>query len=275
MNRIIIETDQIAGIPILTFVPEGAADCPLVFYIHGFTETKAEGANLGYQLASAGIICVCVDAAMHGERLDERLTQVLDPTSPHVYPVGSNLDILVLQIQITAQTAEDITRLISVFATDSRIDINRVGVTGASMGGLVAYLLAAHQPHVQVAVPIISVPYFARYWEDAVLEACTNESWANAILAVKETLDMHTALFRQLDPMAQLAAFAPKPLLMLVGGEDTSAYKFGTVDLYRQLLPGYRDQRERLRLRIYADTDHRVTQDMVRDTCQWFSQYLR
>jgi dienelactone hydrolase len=275
MQRHIIQKEQVADIPILTIAPEGAINCPVVFFIHGFRGTKADGVHLGYQLASAGIICVCVDAFMHGERLDDRLMQVSDPTYPHVYPVASTLDRKVLLLQIVVQTAADIEELIRAFATDERIDLNRMGVTGESMGGMVTFYLAARQPCVQVAVPVISVPNFARYWEDAVLQASTNAVWANAIGAVQETLDKHTALYRQNDPMEQLAAFAPKPLLMLQGDKDTTAYKFGPMELYRQLLPAYRDHRERLQLHLYPDTDHRVTQDMVIATCQWFCQYLR
>lgn len=275
MNRIFMDTDRVNGIPILTIAPERAERCPLVFFIHGFTGAKEEGAHLGYQLAAAGIVCVCVDAAMHGERPDERLTQLFHPTVPRVYPEESGLDVLFLQAQIIMQTGEDVVRLMDYFAGDTRIDMQRMGVAGVSMGGSVAYYLAATQSRVRAAVPIIGVPDFAGYWDEAVMEARANETWAPALLAAQETLDAHTAFIYRLDPMERLRTFVPKPLLMLVGDQDTKAYKSRTVHLYRQLLPHYGDHHRRLQLRIYKDTDHRVPRVMITDCCQWFCQYLR
>lgn len=275
MNRIFMDTDCIDGIPILTIAPERAERCPIVFFIHGFTGAKEEGAHLGYRLAASGMVCVCVDAAMHGERPDERLRQLFHPAAPRAYPAESRLDALILQAQIIMQTAADVVRLMNYFAADPRIDIRRLGVAGESMGGSVAYYLAATQPHVQVAVPIISVPDFAGYWDEAVTEARANEAWAPTLIAARERLDADTAFVYRLDPMERLRTFAPKPLLMLVGDLDTLAYKSRTVELYRQLLPHYRDRHQQLQLRIYENTDHRVPRVMITDSWQWFCQYLR
>lgn len=276
MNRITIETEQIAGIPLLTIAPEGARQCPLVFFIHGFTGDKVDGVELGYRLADAGMVCVSVDAAMHGDRRDTRLAQVLDPRHPHVYPIDTGLpglDAAHLVFQIVAQTAEDIGRLITHFASDSRVATERLGVTGASMGGLVTYYLAANYPQITTAVPMISFPNFARGWDDLVLETAATEQ-AAALATVAETLQEHTAFVQQLDPMDKLLRFAPKPLLMLLGNTDTNAPKFLTVELYRQLLPLYADHPERLQMRIYANIDHRTTGDMISDAYQWFRRYL-
>ncbi len=274
MTRIIIDREQIAGVPLLIIAPESATACPTVFFVHGFTASKADGVEFGYRLATAGIICVCVDAAMHGDRQDPRLTHIFDPTVPHPYPSDSMLNAYILQYHVTAQTADDITRLIAAFQQDARFDMTRIGVMGVSMGGLTPFYLAAHQPQIQVAVPIITIPYFARYWDDAVLEASTNPAWAEQIQQASATLAADTAFVQQLDPMDKLRSFAPKPLLILLGADDTFAYKFGSMDLYRQLAPSYREHPERLKLHIYPGVAHDVTREMAGEACEWFAQYL-
>jgi fermentation-respiration switch protein FrsA (DUF1100 family) len=274
MTRISIDREQIAGVPLLIIAPEGATGCPIVFFVHGFTATKADGVDFGYRLASAGMVCVCVDAAMHGDRQDPRLTQIFDPTVPHTYPQDSMLNAYIFQYHVTAQTAEDITRLISAFSQDARFDMSRVGVAGVSMGGLTAFYLAAHHPQVQVAVPMITIPHFAQYWDDAVLEASTNPAWASQMKQAGATLASDTAFVQQLDPMEQLRTFAPKPLLILLGANDMFAYKFGGMELYRQLTPSYRDHPERLKLHIYPGIAHDVTREMAGEACAWFRQYL-
>jgi cephalosporin-C deacetylase-like acetyl esterase len=274
MQRILIETDQVEGIPLLTVLPEGAMHCPVVFAVHGFRGDKAEGVELGYRLAHAGIACISVDAAMHGDRRDARLAQVLDPAWPHIYPFASNLDAMYLQIQIVEQTAADISRLISHIESDDRFDTARLGVTGVSMGGLIAYYLVANHPKVATAVPIISVPNFTQFWEDIVLETMATEQGAAALAAVAEAHEIYTAFIRRMDPLDKLPAFAPKPLLLQLGNTDTNAPKAGTVALYRQMRPRYAAYPERLQLRIYANTDHRVTREMIADACDWFRHYL-
>jgi cephalosporin-C deacetylase-like acetyl esterase len=274
MQRTLIETDHVAGVPLLTILPEGATHCPIVFALHGFRGDKAEVVELGYRLASAGIACISLDAAMHGNRWDDRLAQVLDPTWPHVYPFASNLDAIYLQIQIVEQTAADINRLITHIESDERFDTTRLGVTGVSMGGLISYYLAANHPKVTTAVPIISVPNFTQYWDDLVLETMATEQGATALASVAEAHERNTAFIRRMDPSDKLPAFAPKPLLMQLGNTDINAPKAGAIALYRQLRPYYAAYPDRLQLRIYANTDHRVTREMIADACDWFRRYL-
>lgn len=53
MRRIIVETGQAAGIPVLTMARDGCENCPVVFFLHNFTADKRAGIPLGYRLFPA------------------------------------------------------------------------------------------------------------------------------------------------------------------------------------------------------------------------------
>jgi pimeloyl-ACP methyl ester carboxylesterase len=253
---------------------ESAERRPVVFYLHGFTIDKRDGLSLGYRLAESGFYFVAVDAPMHGERKDERLDAILTGEADLVYPAGTGLDAFFLVHELISQTAQDVQVLIEHLNEDSRADISRIGVTGASMGGMATFYLAAHNAQVQVAVPMIGIPAFAERWADVVLEASAYEKWADAMASAQEETVRRHNFMATIDPFDKMKAFYPKPLLMLCGDEDLAAPKKYCVDLYRKLMPVYAAHPECLRLNIYDDVDHWVTTSMMDDACDWFRRYL-
>jgi pimeloyl-ACP methyl ester carboxylesterase len=247
---------------------------PAVFFLHGFGSDKTQALALGYELARAGFLFVSFDAAMHGERFDERLGDILEGTGQHVYPVESGLDAFFLMHEIILQTAKDVEDLLAHFETSGRIDADGIGVTGFSMGGFATFYVAAHNPAVRAAVPIAGIPAFAARWRDVVLEASTYEQWATAIKQVEDETARRTALMEAIDPFHRLASFHPKPLMMICGDKDIDAPKKYSVDLYRELAPVYADCAARLRLAIHDDAGHELTRAMINATCDWFRSRL-
>ena len=274
MKRIIIESGHAAGIPVMTLARESAEHCPTIFFVHGFTADKKEGLPLGYRLADLGFFVVCPDAHIHGERVDIRLEITLGENASNVYPYGSGLDAYFLMHEIILRTAQDIAVLVEHFGMDRRADVNRMGITGISMGGFTTFYAAANHPQVQVAVPMIGIPAFAARWDDVVLEASTYEKWAEAMEAVQDETAKRSAFMRDIDPFEKLKAFYPKPLLMLIGDKDVDAPKKYSVDLYRALKPLYAEHPGGLRLKIHDDAGHQVTPAMMEDACDWFRKYL-
>ena len=274
MNQITVETTTIADVPIIIVAPEDAEGCPIVFHVHGFTGNKKAGVALGYRLAMEGMVCVCVDAYMHGDRLDPRLTALLDGSADYVYPRDTGLDIYFELHNIVKQTGDDVERLIDRFAGDPRVDTGRVGVTGYSMGGFTTYYTAAHNPRVQAAAALISFPALTERWEDVIAESSSYEKWADAIASVEAETAERTAFIRAMDPYAKLRDFYPRPLLMIQGDLDTDAPKFYTVKLYRELKPIYAEHPERLALHVYDHIAHQVTNPMRDDVSEWFKQHL-
>jgi fermentation-respiration switch protein FrsA (DUF1100 family) len=274
VRRLILETYRVGEIPITTMVDGSTAHRPVVFYLHGFTVDRRDGLSLGYRLAESGFYFVAVDAPMHGERRDERLDALLEGDGDLVYPAGTGLDVFFLVHEIIVQLVQDVAWLIEYLHQDSRADTSRVGVTGASMGGMATFYLAACNPQVQVAVPMIGIPAFAQRWADVVLEASAYEEWNAAMEGAQEETARRNEFMAAIDPFDKIKTFPPRPLLMICGDQDLAAPKKYSVDLYRMLKPVYAAHPERLRLKIYDNVDHRVTIAMMDDACAWFRRYL-
>jgi dienelactone hydrolase len=274
VKRFIVETYQIQEIPVAMLAEESAARRPVVFYVHGFGADKREGLALGYRLAESGFFFVSLDAPMHGERPDERLEAVPEGRADLAYPAGTGLDSFFLMHELIVQTAQDIGVLIQHLDKDSRVDTSRIGMTGASMGGFATFYTAAHNPRIQVAVPMIGIPAFVERWKDVVLEAAAYEKWADAMEAAQDETSRRSAFMAAIDPFDKMKTFFPRPLMMINGDQDLDSPKKYSVNLYRMLKPLYAACPRRLRLNIHDDAGHRVTVPMMEDACDWFSRYL-
>jgi dienelactone hydrolase len=272
VNRILAESYSVDGIPILTLAQEGLTHAPVVFAMHGMGGRKEHTLTLGYELAKRGLFAVSFDATLHGERFDRRLETV--SFEGNVYPSDTGLDKFFLMHEIVVQNGHDIATLLEHFAGDSRVDSQNVGVTGVSLGGFSTFYVAANDPNVRAAVPIIGIPAFTERWLDVTLEAESYTQWAEAMHHAASETTAKTAFMRQIDPFDRLKAFAPKPLMMIVGDIDTDSPKIYSVRLYRSLKDSYADAPDCLRLCIHDHAAHAVTETMIHDTCDWFARYL-
>ena len=275
MKRIVIETYSVKDIPIMTLAGENANNCPLAFFVHGFMHDKKAGLPLGYRLAELGFYVISLDAFMHGERFDESLKDVWEPKPNYVYPPDSGLDVFYLLHKIVVHTANDIGALIAHFAKDARVDTERIGITGFSMGGFTTFYATANLPQIKAAVPICGVPTFAARWADVTLEASSYLQWADTMTQAEAETAKISAFMRSIDPARKLEAFYPKPLMMISGDRDIDAPKKYSVNMYRALKPLYAEQPERLRLSIHDDAGHELTLAMMQEVCDWFCKYLR
>ncbi len=272
--KLICETETIARIPLLTVYPDGVQHAPMVFILHGFGGCKEHGLELAYRLAGRGIVAVAFDAAHHGGRVDGALEALDDPQRCD-YPVETGFDRYMLMHRVVVETRGDLGTLLERFEADERVDIGRCGVTGISMGAFSAFYAAANEPRIAAAAPIIGLPAFGERWEDALLEASTYPQWREQLDAARPAIERDSRFVRSIDPMQKLLDFYPRPLFMLCGDQDTQQPKVYCLRLYRQLLPIYAAQPERLTMKIYDGVGHNVTGEMMDDVSQWFAWYLR
>lgn len=274
-NRFILETNDITGIPVLTLACEGLQRAPVVFYFHGYTGNKADELELFYMLAKHEFFVVSIDAKWHGGRFDPKQRQFWNAHPEAIYPIEAGLDTYVMLLtKIVPQMARDVSTLIDHFSDDPRVDQNRIGVSGASMGGFATFLAAASEPRITAAAPLIAYPGFSLMWQQYTTEAASYEKWHKAMQAARPAMDQHTQLIGQIDPFDKIQAFAPKPLLIVQGDQDTHSPKHTSVALYQSLLPLYADHPERLRLGIHDGVDHRVTREMREEVTAWFVRWL-
>lgn len=272
----IIESFSVKGIPVLTVCPQDADRLPVVFYVHGLSNNKRSGIELGDMLAESGICLISLDAAMHGERLEERLRSAWEkPAVDDIYPFETGLDRLFLMFKIIEQTARDIQTLLEHFRNDRRMDIQRLGVCGSSMGGFVAFLTAANVSSVKTVVSFISHASPLEFWQDALLEASCQPRWQASIKSVEAETQKRLEYLEQIDPLEKIKqTFAPKPLLLIAAGLDTDVSKLYNLQLYKTLQPFYTANPDHLSLRIHQGVTHRVVGEMREEALEWFIRFL-
>ncbi len=271
---ILLDTATVHSIPVLTLMPDDAEHRPVIFFVHGFGDSKEAGVRLGYQLAQHGFCFISFDAWLHGERFDTWLEQAALPERGGIYPPDSGLDTFLLFYRVIDRCRADVQTLIAHFADDPRLEMSRCGVTGQSLGGYASYSIFATVPQIQVAVPMIGVPSFTRRWLDLLDEcAFSNPVWAATLNRVAGHTQKNTSFVATIDPIEQLKIAAPRALLMMNNDFDSDQPKHYAVDCYRQLQASYAPYPGKLKLNIYP-AGHSVTPPMERDAADWFTTHL-
>lgn len=115
--------EYVGDIEVIHAVPAGgyASPLPTLFFYHGYTSSKEVYSYFGYALALAGFRVVLPDALMHGARFD-----------------GDEQRRLLHFWDILRQNIDELPALYAHYRQQGQIDGRRVGVCGASMGGMTA-----------------------------------------------------------------------------------------------------------------------------------------
>lgn len=264
-----------SGIPLILCAPEEAQKLPVVFYIHGYGGDKRGGVELAYNLALRGIATISLDAAMHGGRLDYRVATTWEgPQKGDLYPFATGLDRYFLIMKIIEDTLGDISVLQEAFREDTRLDVEQMGISGASMGGFIAYCYAAKNPAVKALATLISFPSLLQRWQDSILEASLQPAFAEQMAGLLEETGERMKVVEAIDPTEGLKKFAPKPLLMVCGDLDTDTHKSYSLRFFEQMKPFYDQLPGNLQYKVHPGAVHRVTSGMVNDAVDWFAKHL-
>ncbi len=120
------------------------APYPLIVYSHGFSSNRKSGAYLVRQLASLGYVVVAVDYP---------LTTTFAPGGPNVKDVVSQPGDISFLIDTMLADSRDNTHVLA-----GKVDSERIGVTGISLGGMTSTLAAFHpdkgDPRIKAALSI-------------------------------------------------------------------------------------------------------------------------
>jgi uncharacterized protein len=146
---ILVEKLNINGIPSLHIVDKEIASkqLPLVIFIHGFTSAKEHNLHYAYLLAEKGIRVVLPEALFHGER-QEGLNQ-------------KELSFRFWEIVLT--TIEELKGIKEYFEAKELIDIERIGLAGTSMGGIITFGALTKYKWIHSAVSLMGSPYYQSF----------------------------------------------------------------------------------------------------------------
>ena len=273
MERISIQPQRIDQISILEISGEISDLAPLVFFVHGVASDKRQGIPLGCEMASKGIIFVSLDSIRRGERNDQEFDPEVGGDFGSVYPEKTWLDEFFTMIRMIKQTALDINILIDHYKDDPRIDVEKIGFAGYSMGGWAAFYSSSTNPQIMATAAIAGMADFEQSWGDLILECSTYPEWDEILKQVEDDTAQRTAYIRELNPMPYLVEEFRNPLLMICGDLDQRPKK-SCLDIFGKINQKDRQNADLVKLSIYDGIGHELTLKMAEETTDWFEKIL-
>lgn len=191
-------------VPALLTIPAGKAKPPFpcVLILHGYHGSKDEALPGGFLLAATGRASLAIDAQYHGERVKPGV----DVYSSLLY---RNRDALI-------QTVVDARRAIDYLETRPDIDSRRIGLVGASMGGILGAVLAGVEPRIKVPVLLVAGADWGLLAEKSQISAGKQLREGHPNLS----FDQVARILAPVDPLNFADKISPRPLLMLNGKHD-------------------------------------------------------
>ena len=237
----------VAGLELAVFGTEANPGAPVVFMTHGRFRAASELYPRCRYLAEDGLIAIAVELRNHGRRMvDFRRNEFTGSTTPDT-------------ISTLVGTASDISLLIDFLPASLGLAVDRVGMTGTSLGGFATLFAMAMDRRIRVGVPMTGGCDIKRAME------------------LYGMLDHYTAevdaLVRKYDPIHHAKAFSDRPLLMLNGAEDPVVPIALNRRFRRVVRPHYKDPK-RLKLRAYAGVAHQATDEMWAEARRWLVRWL-
>lgn len=198
-------------IPLVECYLDDNKNKPLIFFNHGFTSNKEQGAyHYIFELAKRGFYVVCIDAYMHGERIKEPFISGTHKTKQqHMF-------------EVIMQTGHDIKNLYNNYYKNNFKDVY---IMGESMGGAVSYFTATIFNEVKGIISIIGSPSFVEFCEYKI----DKQGWdKNRYMDFLNDLEKH-------DPIKKINLFKDKKILMVNGSEDEIVPYIWAEKLYEEL----------------------------------------
>ena len=249
-ERMILEYDVITQgkIPVILCYPQKAFKAPLVLLNHGTTGSAEGLLDMGVALARRGCFCVLIDAVWHGRRADSRLHTMLTTSLYKRY----YLDMLLLM-------AADMTNIIDYYKENPAVDTARVGMTGISQGGYVAYMTMTKDARIKAAAPLVGSP-------DLEDQYGNSQEW--------EILDEETQKYvLEHSPLLHYEKMAGTALLIQNSAEDRVVPIGGVRRLDRKLRSLYEDK-ENYQYIEYFGIGHEATFEMKQRAINWLAEKL-
>lgn len=188
------------------FAPEGAGRRPAVVVLHILGADFALSRYLSARLAQAGVSALFVKLPYYGERR---------PPGRKKQFLSSDIERSVLSMR---QGVCDVRRAAAWLASRPEVDRDKLGVTGISLGGIVASVAAAVDPSLNRAAILLAGGDLARIlWDLPEPEAARYRSlWVES----GRTFADLKRLTEPFDPLTYAPRLAGKRLMMLAGTVD-------------------------------------------------------
>ena len=254
---VIVENKKIHDIPLLHVVKEDVQQnrLPLILFIHGFTSAKEHNLHYAYLLAEKGFRVILPETMHHGER-----------------ELGlSEKDLYLRFWEVVLTTIHEMDSLKEYYVHSGMADLDRIGVVGTSMGGMVTLGALTQFPWIKVAVSLMGMPAYGEFslWQ---LEQLKNQGVKLPFR--EEQIAEQLAILKDFDLSLHPQRLENRPLLFWHGKKDPLVpYSFAH-QFFESIRNDYEEDPERLRFITDEHAGHKVSRDGLKATVNWFEKYL-
>jgi dienelactone hydrolase len=259
---------------------------PVVILLHGTGARKEDLLGSMRTLADRGFATAAIDSRHHGERRtnsSETDNEQYYAAMLETYRSGKGRPYLYDMVW-------DVMRLVDYLQTRPDVDGRRIGIMGISKGGTEAYMAAAVDSRIGVAVPVIGVQGYRwaldnGRWQPRintfappVVHAARDEGVAeiDAAFARRFYDRVVPGIYGDYDAGPMLALIAPRPVLVINGDSDPRTPLAGVQEAVGAARATYEQMaaEEKLGLYLQPNAGHvftRVAELVMED---WFVRWL-
>jgi alpha-beta hydrolase superfamily lysophospholipase len=188
------------------YIPPKAEVGAALIFVHGLGSNRSSLLDQAAMLAKQGYGALLFDLRAHGRSDGQQSSWGL------------------------AEVA-DVQAALTFLQAQPAVDPSRIGIVGHSMGGAVAIRAAAQLPEIQLVVAESVYTNFADNQERLTVAFARLPDWtAPLIMAWAERIAEVDS--SQLAPLQEVAAFAPRPILLIQGGRDKTVHVSNGSTLY-------------------------------------------
>ncbi|MEX2213003.1 MAG: alpha/beta hydrolase family protein [Phycisphaeraceae bacterium] len=274
LERIEFHNGVDSVVPGYVMIPKDAAGaaktkrpCIVALHEHGGSKDSVclnEKAmdHIGTLLVKQGYIVAAIDGYFHGERIGK------GPAGTTENKGGQEMTLSKLNLWmgrcLWGMQLRDEQCLLDYLETRGDIDMNRLGVTGMSMGCTRSWWLAAIDDRPK---GVVGVACFTRY----------SELIARGSMRYHGIYYFVPGMLQHFDTEAIHALIAPRPHLELSGDQDPGAPVDGIETLERILADVYKlyGKPENFRSVLYTKTGHEYLPEMRKEMVEWFAKHLK
>ncbi|KAL8153299.1 hypothetical protein V2J09_011059 [Rumex salicifolius] len=254
---------------------------PAIVILHSTNKCKEWVRPLLEAYASRGYVAISIDSRYHGERAKSKTAYKEALVSS--WKKGDTMPFIY-------DTAWDLIKLADYLTQRKDIDSGRIGITGESLGGMHAWFASAVDTRYAVVVPVIGIQSFR--W------AIENDKWQARVNSIKSVFDearsdlgkslidrevvekvwdrIAPGLASEFDSPFSVPVIAPRPLLILNGGEDPRCPVAGLECTRLKTEHAYERDGYPVNFKMVVEPGigHQMTKLMVKEASDWFDKFL-
>ena len=230
---------------------------PVVLVTHGRGGHIGDTHALCRRLAARGLTAIGVEQRNHGRRLVSR--EANDHTPRHATDMYG----------LIVGTATDLSLLLDFLPAALGLSVDKVGVTGVSLGGHVTLMALGLDTRFTAGAAFLASGDYrqlmtARHQREEFRDLPWEAFYPRTLAQTVE----------RFDPVHRPQAFADRPLLLLNGADDTLVPLDGNENL-RRAVGSLSRAPECLQQNLYPGLGHEVNESMESDAVNWLERWLR